>query len=135
MTLPIDHLVQPFGPLTRRGRCRRLCGPQSQGQADQVLLNAVVQVPLNAAAGRIGGADDPRAGDDELRLCLGVGDRVPTISVNAASLASTFRGSRPLRAPAIMTPHRWSSTLMGAPTKERILAADPAADTGAVPLP
>ena len=60
---------------------------------------------------------------------------VPTSSVNAASLASTFRGSRPLRAPAIMTPHRWSSTLMGAPTKDRIPAADPAADTGAVPLP
>lgn len=57
---PIDHLVQPFGQLARRGRCRRLRGPQSQGRADQVLLNAVVQVPLNAAAGHIGGADDPR---------------------------------------------------------------------------
>jgi hypothetical protein len=76
-----------------------------------------------------------RAGDDELRLWLGVGDR------GADQLSE--RGHPGLdvsRQPSVACggdhdAHRWLSSLMGAPTKERILAADAAADTGAVLLP
>jgi hypothetical protein len=43
------------------GRCGGLGGAQVQGEGDQALLGAVVQVAFDAAAGGVGGGDDPGA--------------------------------------------------------------------------
>ncbi len=52
-----------------------LRGPQVQGEGDQALLRAVVQIALDAAAGGVGGGDDPCPGCSQGGLRLGVGDR------------------------------------------------------------
>ena len=52
---PVQLLHRHTGP----GRCRRLRGPQLEGERDQVLLGAVVQVTLDPAAGGIGRRHDP----------------------------------------------------------------------------
>ena len=56
------------------GGCRR-CRPQPQGQRDEALLGAVVQVVLDAPAGLIRGGDDPRARGHQLSPALRVRDR------------------------------------------------------------
>jgi hypothetical protein len=68
-------------------------------------------------------------------FCLGVGDRGADQLSESGHPGLDASRQPPVACPAIMTPHRWLSTLMGAPTKERILAADAATDSGAVLLP
>ncbi len=74
-----DHLADcalqpPFQlPGSRRDRCPRL--PQLQGEGDQPLLDAIVQVAPDAAARLVAGGHDPRSGGGQRRLRLGVGDR------------------------------------------------------------
>ena len=62
---------------------RQLAGPggtaawaaaQPQGESDQPLLGAVVQVPLDAPAGGIGGGHDPGPRRRQLRPALRIGD-------------------------------------------------------------
>ena len=67
-----DQRVQLRRQLVGIGRHRRLRRAQAQGEGDQSLLGAVVQVPLDAAAGVVGGGDDPRARRGELGVELGV---------------------------------------------------------------
>ena len=51
---------------------RARAGAEAQGEGDQPLLGAVVQVAFDAAAGGVGGGDDPGAGGGELGVELGV---------------------------------------------------------------
>ncbi|MDE2277130.1 MAG: hypothetical protein KGK09_12625, partial [Burkholderiales bacterium] len=72
---PGGHAVQLLDqPASPRG-CRRLGLPQPQGEGDQTLLGAVVQIALDAAPGLVRGDDDAGAGGSQRRLRLGVGDR------------------------------------------------------------
>ena len=72
---PGDHSVELLRQLAGPGRRGRLCGAQVQGEGDQALLGAVVQVALDTAAGRIGGGHDPCPRGCQRGLGLGVGDR------------------------------------------------------------
>ena len=56
------------------GGCRRR-RTQPEGQRDEALLGAVVQVLLDPPTGLIGCRYDPRTGGDELGPVLCVGDR------------------------------------------------------------
>ncbi len=69
--------VQLRGQLAGLRRHRRLRRAHVQGQGDQPLLGAIVQVALDPAPGGIGGGHDPRPGGGQRGLCLGVGDRGP----------------------------------------------------------
>ena len=75
---PGGQVAQLGGQLASLGRHRRLHrglrGARLQGQGDQALLGAVVQIPLEASAGLVGGGHDPRPGGGQLRLRLGVRD-------------------------------------------------------------
>ena len=50
----------------RRCSAARLEHPQVEGQGDELLLRAVVEVALDLAAGGVGGLDDAHAGDAQL---------------------------------------------------------------------
>jgi hypothetical protein len=54
--------------------CRRGAA-QLQGEGDQALLGAVVQVPLDAPPDLVGGGHDPGPRGHQLGVGLGVGDR------------------------------------------------------------
>jgi hypothetical protein len=53
--------VQLRSQLLCPGRYRRLRGLQRQGERDQPLLGAVVQIPLETPARLVGSRHDPRA--------------------------------------------------------------------------
>ena len=102
------------------GRRGCLGGAQVEGEGDQALLGAVVQVAFDAAAGGIGGGHDPRPGGGQGGLGFGVGDRgggqfgepgQPRPSVPARS-ASRVEATN-------MTPHSRPPTLTGTPTPAR----------------
>src|SRR5215469_16467816 len=75
----VEDVVQPGGYPVQLLRYStghgRLGGAHVQGEGHQVLLGAVVQVVFDAAAGGIGGGDDPGPGGGEGGLGLGVSDR------------------------------------------------------------
>src|SRR4051794_20414811 len=49
-----------------------LCSASTEGKGDQLLLDAIVQVAFDTAAGLVGGGDDAGPGGRELRVQLGV---------------------------------------------------------------
>ena len=119
-----DRALQPLGQLAGSGRRRRLRLPQLQGEGDQPLLGAVVQIALDAPARLVGGGHDPRPGGGQRGLRLGVGDRGGDQLGEAGQPRLGVRRQRLLRADAtIMTPHSRPSTLIGTPTAERTPAA------------
>ncbi|HYZ53482.1 MAG TPA: hypothetical protein VE733_08280 [Streptosporangiaceae bacterium] len=67
-----DRAVQLPRQLTGPGGCGRLRLAQLQGQGDQALLGAVVQITLDAAPGGIGGGHDPRPRGGQLVTAVGV---------------------------------------------------------------
>src|SRR5262249_45782817 len=68
------HVVQLLCDSACAGPRGCLCGAQLQGEGDQALLGAVVQVALDAAAGGISGGHDPCPRGSQGGLGLGVGD-------------------------------------------------------------
>jgi hypothetical protein len=66
---PLVELVASVVELAQRLRVAlepRAERPQAEGERDQALLRPVVQVALDASAGRIAGLDDARAGCAQL---------------------------------------------------------------------
>ena len=57
------------------GRGGRLRRAQVQGEGDEPLLGAVVQVPFDPPPRLVGGGHDPRPGGRQRSLALCVGDR------------------------------------------------------------
>ena len=77
----IDHAHELRGRVRHLGTRLATCGgwlrghAQPEGQRDEALLGAVVQVPLDPPTGLIRCGDDPRAGDHELSPALRIRDR------------------------------------------------------------
>jgi hypothetical protein len=69
------ELVQLGPQALLPGRHAGLDGPDLQAQRDELLLDAVVQVPLDAAAGVVGGGHHPRPRRGQLRAALLEGGR------------------------------------------------------------
>jgi hypothetical protein len=67
--------------------------PQRQSDADQPLLRAVVQIPLDAASLLMAGGDDAGAGGLELILTVTqVGQRQQSLSSPPSACATGYRG-------------------------------------------
>jgi len=79
----VQHTAQVGGRLVQLcresvgsgGHCRAHRAPQVQGEGDQALLGAVVQVAFDAPTGGVSGGHDAGAGRGERGPDLGVGDR------------------------------------------------------------
>ena len=109
---PGGQVVELGGQLDRVGGHQRLCGAGLQGEGDEFLLGAVVQVAFDAAAGLVGGGDDAGAGGGELGVELGVvqgdgqlagdeGDRVESVGGERGADEPVFQQQhRPQRAAA-----------------------------------
>ena len=72
---PGGYVAQLRCQVSAPGRGCRLCGAQVQGEGDQSLLGAVVQVAFDTAAGGVSGRHDPRTRGGQGGLGFGVGDR------------------------------------------------------------
>ena len=68
------HLRQLRPELDQLGGHRGLGAAQVEGEGDETLLRAVVEIALDAAAGLVGGGDDPGARGAEFGAAVGVGD-------------------------------------------------------------
>jgi hypothetical protein len=81
LTEPVEHVRQPFGNvrqlgpvLAQLGRCSRLRGAYLERQRNELLLGAVVKVPLDLPPRGVSGGDNPCARGLELGAALGVRD-------------------------------------------------------------
>ena len=101
-----DQRVQLLGQLVDLGWYRRLRQAQPQGQRDQPLLGAVVQIPLDAAAGLVGGGDDPRTRRGELGIQLGVFQGDGELAGDELDGVEPFGGERAADQAVLQQQHR-----------------------------
>ena len=88
----------------RRYRC--LGRAQSQGEGDQSLLGAVVQIPLDAAPGVVGGGHDPRPRGGELGVELGVVQGDGELPGDERDGVEPVGGERAAQEPVFQQQHR-----------------------------
>ena len=70
------------------------------------MLGAVVQVALDAAAGLVGGGDDPRPGRGELGVELGVVEGDGELAGDELDRVEPFGGERAADQPVLQQQHR-----------------------------
>ena len=101
-----DQRVQLRRQLVGLGRHRRLRRAQAQGEGDQPLLGAVVQVALDAAPGVVGGGDDPRPRRGELGVELGVVQGDGELAGDERDGVEPVGGERAAQQPVLQQQHR-----------------------------
>ena len=91
-------------------RHRRLRRAQPQGERDQSLLGAVVQVALDAAPGVVGGGHDPRPRGGELGIELGVVQGDGELAGDERDGVEPVGGERAAQQPVLQQQHRPQAT-------------------------
>jgi len=129
LTEPVDDIFESRSNLAevsvqtpQPDREHRVQFLQLQTECDEMLLGAVVEVPLDAPASFVSRGDDPRPGGAEHGAALSVGDRHGHQLREVARRVSVLEGKcwSPLE-PMPIIPHRRPSTVIGAPTADRRL--------------
>jgi hypothetical protein len=91
-------------------RYRRLRRAQPQGERDQPLLGAVVQVALDTAAGVIGGGHDPRPRRGELGIELDVVQGDGELACDERDRVEPVGAERAAQQPVLQQQHRPRAT-------------------------